>query len=88
MGTVVRTGEDEDPIAVMTVLNTQQHKGSGFMAHIRDHMLAKCKDAAVKQQLSKVRRHTTRFCFGRGEGLPDFGRGRVRHTLLAIPLPG
>jgi hypothetical protein len=54
VGTVVRTGADEDPIAVMTVLNTQQHKGSGFMSHIKDHMLSKCKDTAVKQQLSKV----------------------------------
>lgn len=54
VGTVVRTGADEDPIAVMTVLNTQQHKGSGFMSHIKDRMLSKCRDTAVKQQLSKA----------------------------------
>jgi hypothetical protein len=57
VGTVVRTGEDEDPIAVMTVLNTQQHKQAGFMGHIRQYVLAKCKDAAVKDKLAKVRQH-------------------------------
>ena len=54
VGTVVRTGEDDDPIAVMTVLNTQQHSKTGFMQQIKEHMLSKCKDAATKQQLSKV----------------------------------
>jgi hypothetical protein len=54
VGTVVRTGEDEDPIAVMTVLNTQQHKQAGYMQQIKAHMMDNCKDAAVKQQISKV----------------------------------
>jgi hypothetical protein len=56
VGTVVRTGEDEDPIAVMTVLNTQQHKQAGFMSQIWQYMLAKCKDTAVKDKLAQVRR--------------------------------
>lgn len=55
VGTVVRTGEDEDPIAVMTVLNTQQHKQAGFMQQIRQYVLGKCKDAALKDKLAKVR---------------------------------
>lgn len=55
VGTVVRTGEDDDPIAVMTVLNTQQHGKAAFMQQIKSHMLDKCSDAAAKQQLSKVR---------------------------------
>jgi len=54
VGTVVRTGEEEDPIAVMTALNTQQHSTAGFMKQIKQYMLSKCQDAAVKQQLSKV----------------------------------
>jgi hypothetical protein len=54
VGTVVRTGEDEDPIAVMTVLNTQQHSKAAYMQQIKQHMLAHCKDAAVKEQLTKV----------------------------------
>jgi hypothetical protein len=57
VGTVVRTGEEEDPIAVMTVLNTQQHKQAGFMGQIRQYVLAKCKDASVKEKLTKVRQH-------------------------------
>lgn len=55
VGTVVRTGEDEDPIGVMTVLNTQQHKQQPFMGQIKQYVLGKCKDAAVKEKLSKVR---------------------------------
>lgn len=50
----MRTGEDEDPIGVMTVLNTQQHKQQPFMGQIKDFMLSKCKDAAVKERISKV----------------------------------
>lgn len=50
----MRTGEEEDPIAVMTALNTQQHSTAGFMKQIKQYMLSKCQDAAVKQQLSKV----------------------------------
>ncbi|KAF6251994.1 p21-C-terminal region-binding protein-domain-containing protein [Scenedesmus sp. NREL 46B-D3] len=54
VGTVVRTGEDEDPIAVMTVLNTQQHKQAGFMSQIRQYVLGKCKDAVVQGKLAKA----------------------------------
>ncbi|WIA22012.1 hypothetical protein OEZ85_004365 [Tetradesmus obliquus] len=54
VGTVVRTGEDEDPIAVMTVLNTQQHKQAGFLQQIRQYVLGKCKDAALKDKLAKA----------------------------------
>jgi hypothetical protein len=39
----------------MTVLNTQQHKQAGFMGQIRQYVLGKCKDAALKDKLAKVR---------------------------------
>eukprot|EP00882_Tetradesmus_deserticola_P020570 GHRQ01022224.1.p1 GENE.GHRQ01022224.1~~GHRQ01022224.1.p1 ORF type:complete len:254 (+),score=93.39 GHRQ01022224.1:84-845(+) len=54
VGTVVRTGEDEDPIAVMTVLNTQQHSQAGFMGQIRQYVLGKCRDTAVKDKVAKA----------------------------------
>jgi hypothetical protein len=38
----------------MTVLNTQQHSKAGYMQQIKQHMLTNCKDAAVKEQLTKV----------------------------------
>lgn len=54
VGTVVRTGEDEDPIGVMTVLNTLQHQQQAFMSQIKNFMLARCKDTAVKEKMKKV----------------------------------
>jgi len=54
VGTVVRTGEDEDPIGVMTVLNTHQHKQQPFMQQIRQYMVDKCSEAAAKDAIIKV----------------------------------
>jgi len=50
VGTVVRTGEDEDPIGVMTVLNTHQHKQQPFLQQIRQYMVDKCGEAAAAAQ--------------------------------------
>jgi hypothetical protein len=51
---VVRTAEEDDPIAVMTALSTAQHGGAGFMVQIHDFMLSKCSEPRVKQQLREV----------------------------------
>eukprot|EP00775_Hariotina_reticulata_P001502 gene1502-1840_t len=54
VGTVVRTGEDEDPIGVMTVLNTHQHKQQPWMQQIRQYLVDKSRDAAVRDAISKA----------------------------------
>eukprot|EP00879_Flechtneria_rotunda_P000963 GHRR01001096.1.p1 GENE.GHRR01001096.1~~GHRR01001096.1.p1 ORF type:complete len:345 (+),score=133.81 GHRR01001096.1:233-1267(+) len=54
VGTVVRTGEDEDPVAVMTVLNTQQHQQQEYMGQVKQYIMSKCEDAAIKGQISKA----------------------------------
>lgn len=50
----MKTGEDDDPIAIMTVLNTQRHAEAPFMPQILEYITSKCSDAAVKQQLQQV----------------------------------
>jgi len=55
VGTAVKTGEDDDPIAVMTALNTQRYKDKECMGQIRAFLLKKCSDEAVRRQFEKVR---------------------------------
>lgn len=54
VGTVVKTGEDEDPVAVMTVLNTQRYKQLECMQQIRAFLEARLPEGELRQQLSKV----------------------------------
>ncbi|KAI8463810.1 MAG: p21-C-terminal region-binding protein-domain-containing protein [Monoraphidium minutum] len=54
VGTVVKTGEDDDPIAVMTALNTQRYAERPFMREVRDYVLAKCGDEAVRRQFEEA----------------------------------
>jgi hypothetical protein len=54
VGTVVKTAEDDDPIAVMSVLNTQRHAAAPFMPQILEYITSKCSDASVKQQLQQA----------------------------------
>ena len=54
MGSVVKTAEDDDPIAVFTVLNTQTHKEQEWMKQLRAFLGGKAKDD-LKQKLSEVR---------------------------------
>ncbi len=50
---MVKTDEDDDPIAVLAALNTQEHKDTAFLKQIRAFLLAKC-PAAHKAALNKV----------------------------------
>ncbi len=54
VGTVVKTGEDDDPIAVMTALNTQRYRGTDFAKQIRGFLLGKCGDEGVRRQFEQV----------------------------------
>lgn len=54
VGTVVRTGEEEDPIAVMTVLNTVTHAAAPWARQVRAQLLAKCSQPAERDSLAKV----------------------------------
>mmetsp|Transcript_10457 Transcript_10457/g.18262 ORF Transcript_10457/g.18262 Transcript_10457/m.18262 type:complete len:449 (-) Transcript_10457:272-1618(-) len=49
---VVKTGEDDDPIAVMAVLNVQQFKDVEFMKQIRAFLLAHCPKSGAKEEQS------------------------------------
>lgn len=55
MGSVVKTDEDDDPIAVMAVLNTRKYKDAAFMQQIRDFLTAVCPKAHA-DKLKQVRR--------------------------------
>ena len=54
VGSVVKTAEDDDPIAVFTVLNTQTHQEQEWMKQLRAFLGGKAKDD-LKQKLSEVR---------------------------------
>lgn len=47
VGTVVKTGEDDDPIAVMTALNTRRYADRPFMREARDFLLKRASTAAA-----------------------------------------
>lgn len=54
VGTVVKTAEDDDPIAIMTVFNTLLHKEKAYMQQTADYLCSKCSDAAVKADLRQA----------------------------------
>jgi hypothetical protein len=54
IGTVVKTGEDDDPIAVMTALNTQQYKSSPFMQAIKQFLVARCPKGKQQQDHAQL----------------------------------
>jgi hypothetical protein len=54
VGTVVKTGEADDPIGVMTVLGLQRYKGKAFLGELRDFLLEKCESKELQQKLEQV----------------------------------
>lgn len=52
VGTVVKSGEDEDPIGVVSPLNLQRYRDLEALQQIGQHLLEHCSDAKRKQQLS------------------------------------
>jgi hypothetical protein len=55
VGTVVKSGEDDDPIAVMTALSTRRYAGRPFMGQVRDYVLRKCGDEELRRRFQEVR---------------------------------
>ena len=55
MGSVVKTSEEDDPIAVFTVLNTCVHREAEWMRQLRDFLAATCKDEANRKKMIEVR---------------------------------
>lgn len=54
VGSVVKTSEDDDPIAVMTVFNTRVHRDKPHMRQVREFVAGRCPDAATKAKLLQV----------------------------------
>lgn len=49
---MVKTSEEDDPIAVMTVLSTRQHAGQECMKEIRAFLVSKCDGADSKAKVA------------------------------------
>lgn len=54
MGTVVKSGEDEDPIGVVSPLNLHRYRDLEALQQIGAHLEQHCSNAEVKQQLYAV----------------------------------
>ncbi|KIY96067.1 putative Protein BCCIP like protein [Monoraphidium neglectum] len=54
VGTVVKSGEDDDPIAVMTALSTRRYAGRPFMGQVRDYVLRKCGDEELRRRFQEA----------------------------------
>ena len=52
---MVKTSEEDDPIAVFTVLNTCVHREAEWMRQLRDFLAATCKDEANRKKMIEVR---------------------------------
>ena len=56
MGSVVKTAQDDDPIALLTVLNTRTHKEQEWMGQLRAFLRSKCPTEADRKRLEEVGR--------------------------------
>jgi protein BCP1 len=54
VGTVVKSGEDEDPIGVASVLSLHRYRDLNCLQQISAHVVQHCSDAKLKQQLTSV----------------------------------
>ncbi len=54
VGSVVKTSEEDDPIAVFTVLNTLRHKDQEWMKQLQEFLSGACKDAEMKKQMQEA----------------------------------
>lgn len=55
MGTVVKTGEADDPIGVMTMLNLQRYKDKAFLEQLKEFLLEKCEAKELQEKLKQAR---------------------------------
>lgn len=61
VGTVVKAGDEEDPIGLLTVLNTRYYSELQSLLQIRDFLLQHCPNEEVKTALQAVR-HSPKHC--------------------------
>ena len=54
VGTVVKSGEDEDPIGVASVLNLHRYRDLECLQQIAAYLTEHCSDTKLKQQLTAV----------------------------------
>ena len=54
VGTVVKADEEEDAVAVVSVLSTSRHRQQGYMQDIERFLLANCHQAQRKAKLKQV----------------------------------
>ena len=54
VGSVVKTSEEDDPIAVFTVLGMVGHKEQEWMQQLQSFVTVACKEEALKKKLTEV----------------------------------
>ncbi|GAB4823115.1 hypothetical protein N2152v2_010161 [Parachlorella kessleri] len=54
VGTVIKCGEDDDPIGVCTVFNLKQHSHLKSLVELKSFLLARCSDDRCKDALQKA----------------------------------
>ena len=54
MGTVVKTSEEDDPIAVFTVLNTSRHAGQDWLKQLHEFLRSKCTDKTILAKMDQA----------------------------------
>ncbi len=54
MGTVVKTSEEDDPIAVFTVLSTSRHAGQEWLKQLREFLQSKCTDKTLGAKMEQA----------------------------------
>ncbi|GAX79701.1 hypothetical protein CEUSTIGMA_g7142.t1 [Chlamydomonas eustigma] len=54
VGNVVKTSEEDDPIAIFTALNTQTHSHQEWFKELKDFLSSSCKDATIKKSISEA----------------------------------
>jgi hypothetical protein len=82
VGTVIKCGEDDDPIGVCTVLNLRQHSKLKALEELKAFLLAHCPDDASKEALTEVFAPTCwagALALCRRRGLPGGPAARRHH---------
>lgn len=52
---MVKTGEGEDPVGIISVLNIHRYKGLACLADIKEFMLQNCSKQDCKDKLAEVK---------------------------------
>lgn len=54
VGSVVKTGEDGDPIGIISVLNLHKHSNMTFVKELKSHLRCKCPDKESQKEIDRV----------------------------------